>query len=55
MSSNNEKPNRLSVWGHGILNKLPDISRKRRKREASKKRRILQLQEVQQRAEELSR
>ena len=35
------KPNRLDVWGHSMLNKLPSISRKRRKRQASKKRRVL--------------
>ena len=35
------KPNRLGVWGHGMLNDLPSVSRKRRKRQASKKRRAL--------------
>ena len=35
------KPNRLAVWGNSLLNKLPGRSRKRRKREASKKRRAL--------------
>lgn len=35
------KPNRLAVWGNSMLNKLPSISKKRRKREASKKRREL--------------
>jgi len=40
------KPNRLSVWGHGMLNKLPGQSRKRRKREASKKRRRLLKREL---------
>lgn len=34
-------PNRLDVWGDCLLNKLPSVSRKRRKREASKKRRVL--------------
>ena len=34
-------PNRLRVWGDSLVNKLPSISRKRRKREASKKRRVL--------------
>ncbi len=33
------KPSRLPVWGDSLLNKLPGRSRKRRKREASKKRR----------------
>jgi len=35
------KPNRLDVWGDSLLNKLSSRSRKRRKREASKKRRSL--------------
>lgn len=33
-------PNRLDVWGDGLLNKLKSKTRKRRKREASKKRRV---------------
>lgn len=33
-------PNRLPVWGDSLLNKLSGLSRKRRKREASKKRRV---------------
>ena len=33
------KPNRLYVWGHGMVNKLKSLARKRRMREASKKRR----------------
>ncbi|HKK50442.1 MAG TPA: hypothetical protein VKA74_02600 [Myxococcota bacterium] len=33
------KPNRLQVWGDGML--LSSLARKRRKREASKKRRVL--------------
>ena len=41
-----EKPNRLGVWGHSMMVQLPSISRKRRKREASKKRRVLARQEV---------
>ena len=32
------KPSRLDVWGHSLLNKLPSVSRKRRKRQAGKKR-----------------
>jgi hypothetical protein len=41
-----EKPNRLSVWGHSMTNQLPGTTRKRRKREASKKRRVLQRSEI---------
>jgi hypothetical protein len=37
---NRDKPNRLDVWGDSMMNKLPSVSRKRRKREASKKRRV---------------
>jgi hypothetical protein len=33
------KPNRLYVWGHGMVSKLKSLTRKRHKREASKKRR----------------
>lgn len=35
------KPNRLDVWGDSLLNKLPSITRQKRKRVASKKRRVL--------------
>lgn len=35
------KPVRLDVWGDGMVNQLKSIARKRRKREASKKRRKL--------------
>jgi len=49
MSNPNEKPNHLSVWGDSMTNKLPSVSRKRRKREASKKRREIQRQEICQR------
>jgi hypothetical protein len=35
-----DKPNRLSVWGHAMLNQPAGRTRKRRKREASKKRRV---------------
>lgn len=44
MSKHNEhKPSRLNgIWGDALLNKLPGVSRKRRKRDASKKRRVLQ-------------
>ena len=34
-------PTRLRVWGDSLLNKLKGKSRKRRKREASKKRRAV--------------
>ena len=40
MKHGHTKPNRLNVWGDSLLNKLPGITRKRRKREASKKRRV---------------
>jgi hypothetical protein len=35
------KPNRLDVFGVSMVNKLKGKVRKRRKREASKKRRVL--------------
>ena len=35
------KPSRLDVWGDSLLNKLPSRTRKKRKREASKKRRAI--------------
>jgi len=35
------KPNRLDVWDDSMLNKLSSRSRKRRKRSASKKRRVI--------------
>lgn len=41
MKVSETSPNRLAVWGDSTVNKLPAISRKRRKREASKKRRVL--------------
>jgi hypothetical protein len=34
------KPARLPVWGDSMLNKLKSLTRRRRKREASKKRRV---------------
>lgn len=56
MNSNaTEKPNRLGVWGHSMVNQLPSVSRKRRKREASKKRRVLARQELGQRQAEAGR
>lgn len=45
----NEKPNRLQVWGDSMLGNLPSVSRKRRKREASKKRREAGQQELRKR------
>lgn len=48
MKHGHTKPNRLSVWGDSLLNKLPGISRKRRKREASKKRRVQLKREIDQ-------
>lgn len=44
-----EKPNRLDVWGHSMMNQLPGSTRKRRKREASKKRRVIERSEIGQR------
>jgi hypothetical protein len=35
------KPSHLDVWGDSLLNKLPARTRKKRKREASKKRRVI--------------
>ena len=51
MARRNEgKPNRLNgVWGDALLNKLPGISRKRRKRDASKKRRVMLRRDLDQR------
>jgi hypothetical protein len=49
MSANSTyKPNRLDVWGHSMVNKLPGSTRKRRKREASKKRRVALRQQMRQ-------
>jgi hypothetical protein len=47
-----DKPSRLGVWGHSMVVQLPGVSRKRRKREASKKRRVIAHQETQRRANE---
>lgn len=41
MKRANTNPNRLEVWGDSMMNKLPARSRKKRKREASKKRRVI--------------
>lgn len=35
------KPSKLDTWGDSLLNKLPGVSRQRRKREASKRRRAM--------------
>ncbi|MHA7812881.1 MAG: hypothetical protein ACX94C_05760 [Phycisphaerales bacterium] len=49
---NEGKPSRLKgIWGDSLLNKLPAISRKRRKRDASKKRRVLMRRDLDQRSE----
>jgi hypothetical protein len=40
-ANSGDKPNRLGVFGDSMTNKLPSITRKRRKREASKKRRVI--------------
>jgi hypothetical protein len=45
-----DKPSRLGVWSHSMVGQLPGISRKRRKREASKKRRVLGRRETSRRA-----
>lgn len=39
MKTGRHSPNRMNVWGDSLLNKLPSLSRKRRKRAASKIRR----------------
>lgn len=40
MKTARDSPSRMPVWGDSLLNKLPSITRKRRKRDASKKRRL---------------
>jgi hypothetical protein len=52
---NGDKPNRLSVFGDSLTNKLPSTTRKRRKREASKKRRVLERDDVRFRQIDFSR
>jgi len=37
MKPSHTKPARINVWGDSLLNKLPSISRQKRKRTASKK------------------
>ena len=41
MDNKATKPHRLGVWGDSMVNKLKSQTRKRRKREASKKRRVV--------------
>jgi hypothetical protein len=41
MKKGETSPNRLDVWGDSMMGKLPAVSRKRGKRSASKKRRVL--------------
>ncbi|MEM8781590.1 MAG: hypothetical protein AAGE65_01940 [Planctomycetota bacterium] len=38
-ADNLTKANRTATWGNSLLNKLPALSRRRRKRHADKKRR----------------
>lgn len=40
MKTGRYNPHRFDIWGDSMLNKLPSVSRKRRKRDASKKRRL---------------
>ncbi len=47
-----EKPNRLGAFGHSAVAQLPSVSRKRRKRGASKKLRVLARRETQRLARE---
>jgi hypothetical protein len=49
-----EKPNRLGVWGHSMMNQLPGTTRKRRKREASKKRRVIERRDVERRLRDVA-
>jgi hypothetical protein len=41
MAKGETNPNRLNVFGDSMMGKLPAISRKRRKRHASKRRRSI--------------
>ena len=41
LKTSTAKPNRLDVWGDSMMNKLSSQSRKKLKRQASKKRRTL--------------
>lgn len=41
MSDEDSKARRLSVWGSSMLNKCTSLLRNRRKRDASKKRRLI--------------
>lgn len=40
MKKGQQSSAKLTKWGDSLLNKLPGISRTRRKRDASKKRRV---------------
>lgn len=55
MKHSHTKPNRLQVWGDSLLNQLPGVTRKRRKREASKKRRNALREELRSGSESLAR
>jgi hypothetical protein len=44
--STNTRRLKGKIWGDSMVNKLPSRSRKRRKRQASKVRRVLLIQEL---------
>jgi hypothetical protein len=46
MQKGRDSANRLADWGDSLLNQLPSRTRKRRKRSASKRRRLLERAEV---------
>jgi len=46
MNSKQDKAKTLTNWGNSMLNQLPAITRNRRKRDASKKRRLQSKREV---------
>lgn len=46
MKAGKDSSRKLASWGNSLLNKLSAITRNRRKRDASKKRRELAKQEV---------
>ena len=46
MEKGKESASKLAVWGNSLLNKLPSVSRKRRKRAADKKRRRIAKKEI---------
>jgi len=41
MKKSHTKPNRLDIWGDGMMGNLPARTRKQRKRSASKQRRVI--------------